>query len=218
MKTVKFELKIQLKSPESLIPYERNVKKHDERQVDGIVAAIRQAKGFDQPIVVDRNLVIIKGHGRRLAAMKLGMTQVPVIVRDDLSDEEVRAARLNDNRAGVGGTDTEMFREEMATINAELLTGVFDAKELDFAIADLGSINTDPLIDDLDAAVSAQEEEAKNRADAVADKRIPLVKAFGFKDISGADELAVTRFMAKAEAETGQAAAAALVAYIKTLL
>ncbi|HHP0317040.1 phage tail protein (plasmid) [Acinetobacter baumannii] len=76
-------------------PYELNAKIHSEEQVAKIAESIARF-GWDQPIVVDKNGVIIKGHGRRLAAIKLGLIEVPVLVRDDLNEEQVKAARLAD--------------------------------------------------------------------------------------------------------------------------
>ena len=80
-----------------IIPYDSNVKIHDDEQIEKLANNIKKF-GFDQPIVVDKDNVIIKGHGRRLACLKLGLDRVPVIVRDDLTKEEADAARLSDNR------------------------------------------------------------------------------------------------------------------------
>ncbi|EKB8013987.1 ParB N-terminal domain-containing protein, partial [Salmonella enterica] len=76
------------RNPAELIPYEMNAKKHDEQQIRDLAAAIKK-RGFDQPITVDKHDVIITGHGRREAALLAGLERVPVIVRDDLSEEEV---------------------------------------------------------------------------------------------------------------------------------
>lgn len=81
------------RNPAELIPYEMNAKKHDEQQIRDLAAAIKK-RGFDQPITVDKHDVIITGHGRREAALLAGLERVPVIVRDDLSEEEVKAKRL----------------------------------------------------------------------------------------------------------------------------
>lgn len=210
-------LKYQLWPLERVKPYERNVKRHDDEQIDRIVQSILTT-GFDQPIVVDKDGVIIKGHGRRIACIKIGLKQVPVIVRDDLTPEQVRAARLADNRVALSGIDTEMLRVELSDLNLELLKDIFDQKELDYSMADLGSINTDPLIEDLNAAVMLQEEGARAAADASAARRVPLTKAFGFKDIAGADEIYVTRFLARVETDTGLTGADALIAFLKKLV
>ncbi|CAI3151815.1 phage tail protein [Acinetobacter baumannii] len=89
------ELKIQMWIVDDVKPYELNAKIHSEEQVAKIAESIARF-GWDQPIVVDKNGVIIKGHGRRLAAIKLGLIEVPVLVRDDLNEEQVKAARLAD--------------------------------------------------------------------------------------------------------------------------
>lgn len=85
-------------SPSALKPYANNAKKHSRRQVTLLAKAMRTV-GFDQPIVVDANHVIIKGHGRRLAALELKMDLVPVVVRADLTPEQCMASRLADNAA-----------------------------------------------------------------------------------------------------------------------
>lgn len=86
------------KDPKTLKPYYRNAKKHSRSQVTSLANAMRRL-GFDQPIVVDKDMVIIKGHGRQLAAISCGLTLVPVVVRDDLSPLEVMAARIADNES-----------------------------------------------------------------------------------------------------------------------
>ena len=120
-------------SPTALMPYYRNSKRHDRRQITLLAKAIRTT-GFDQPIVVDKDRVIIKGHGRRLAAIELKMELVPVVVREDLTPEQVKASRIADNQAATmskidkakeqleikdyvkaGGTDAAIFFDFMDT-------------------------------------------------------------------------------------------------------
>lgn len=81
-----------------VIPYENN-----PRQNDGAVESVANSImtfGFKQPIVVDKDNIVIVGHTRLKAAIKLGLTDVPVIVADDLTDDQVKAYRLADNRVG----------------------------------------------------------------------------------------------------------------------
>lgn len=202
---------------EKLVPYEQNAKKHDKSQVARIVESIKRF-GWDQPIVVDKNYVIIKGHGRRLAAIELGLKTVPVIIRSDLDDKQVRAARLADNRAAISDIDTELFRKELETLNNELLSGIFDEKELDFSLADLGDMNTEVFIDDIDGAVKEQEEATKDKIEEAAGRRVPLVKALGFKDIRGANELCVSRFVAHIQHKTGKTGEDAFIDFIKSVI
>lgn len=210
-------MKIQMWPIEKVVPYEQNIKKHPKEQIDKIVASIK-ATGWDQPIVVDRKGVIIKGHGRRLAAIAMGLKEVPVLCRDDLTDEQARAARLNDNRAAISDLDTEMLRLELSEINLELLSGVFDEKELEFSMADLGVMNEGAFINDLDAAVEAQQAETAGKAEAMKAVRIPLKKAFGFDSVEGKDEIYVSRFMAEVELQSGLKGEAAFMAFIRKLV
>jgi ParB-like chromosome segregation protein Spo0J len=198
-----------------LVPYAKNVKKHDAAQVAKIVESIQQF-GWTQPVVIDEANEIIAGHGRRLAALQLAIPEVPVVVLAGLTDEQKRALRLADNRTNEGGIDTLMFREEMLGIEG-LLTGIFDTKELEFSAADLGELNEAAFVPDVAEAVEAQEQAAHAKADEIGARRVPLTKVFGFKDVAGADEIHISRFMARAQAETGLAGADALVAYIRSI-
>jgi hypothetical protein len=218
MSEIQTAMKIIAVDIDKLVPYERNVKKHPKEQVEKIVASIKAAGGWDQPIVVDKNYVIIKGHGRRLAAISMGLKKVPVLVRDDMTDEQVKAARMADNRAAVSDIDTEMFRLELSTMSDELLRGVFDDKELDFSLADLGVMNSDVFIDNLDAAVSAQKTETDSKIASIKEERVVLKKAFGFDSIPMKDELYVSRFMAQIEAQSGLKGELALMHFIKALV
>lgn len=206
-------MKIQMMDISSVKPYELNVKKHEKDQVARIAESIRQF-GWDQPIVVDKNFVIIKGHGRRLGAMHLGLTKVPVLVRDDLSEDEVRAARLADNRVAISDIDTDMFREELSTLNFDL-AGMFDAKEIDFSMADLGTMVDTSIVYDLSAAVDAQEEATHAKVEEIKSKRVPLVKILGFKDVAGDAAIHLNRFMALVEEQTGLKADEAFVQFCK---
>lgn len=213
----KSDLKIVKWAIDKVIPYPQNVKKHDPDQVAGIVQSIKTF-GWDQPIVVDKEGVIIKGHGRRLAAISLGLTEVPVLVRDDLTPAQVDAARLADNRAAAGDLDQNMLRLVLADIDLSLLDGIFDAKELEFSTADLGEINDGAFISDLDAAVSAQNAATTDKVAAQKEARVPLRKALGFSDIAGADEIYVTRLMAEIEMQTSLKGEAAFVTFAKSLV
>lgn len=208
---------VQIWPIENLTPYELNVKKHDKVQVAKIVAAIIKTGKFDQPIVVDRHGVIIKGHGRRLAGLELGMKTVPVVVHDDLSPEEVRAMRLEDNRVALSDIDTDMFRFELGELGADALRGTFDDKELEFMSADLGTVNMGAFVTDMDKVLADQKTDMEERAERVSEARVPLIKAFGFKDLAAADQIHITRLMAKAEAATGLEGADALGLYAASM-
>ena len=97
-------------------PYEKNPRKNEEA-VDKVAASIKEF-GFRQPIVVDADHVIIAGHTRLEASKRLGLTDVPVVVADDLSEEQVRAYRLADNKtAEFSGWDFDLLNGELFEIN-----------------------------------------------------------------------------------------------------
>lgn len=99
-------------------PYANNPKQHPSDQVGRIVSSIRHY-GWDQPIVIDEDGEIIKGHGRYAAARKLGLQRVPAIVRDDLSDAQKRAARIADNKTAESEWNDEVLLTEMEVLQDE---------------------------------------------------------------------------------------------------
>lgn len=114
-------------------PYARNAKRHPPEQIEYIAALIKE-HGFDQPIVVDAKGVIIKGHGRLLAAKRLGMSEVPVIVRD-LPAGVAAAARMGDNRVGEFGWDIPMLTGDVV---AHLSDPGFKLELTGFTLSSLG--------------------------------------------------------------------------------
>lgn len=96
-------------------PYENNPRLND-KAVDKVAASIKNF-GFQAPIIVDKNHVIIAGHTRYKAAKKLGLKDVPVIVAENLSDEQVKAYRLADNKTGeFAEWDDELLAGELEDI------------------------------------------------------------------------------------------------------
>jgi ParB-like chromosome segregation protein Spo0J len=109
-----------------LIPYTNNPKEHPDEQVQKIASSIKNY-GFDQPIVVDEDNEIIKGHGRLQAAELLGMETVPVLRRDDLADAEKKAARIADNKSAESPWD-----DDLLSLEVEQVLDDFDPVELGF--------------------------------------------------------------------------------------
>lgn len=104
---------VQYVNPLSIHPYYRNNKIHNKRQII-LLARVLRTHGFDQPIVVDKDMIIIKGHGRWQAALEAKYTVIPVVVRDDLAEWEVQAARIADNQAfSLSEIDQKKSREEV---------------------------------------------------------------------------------------------------------
>lgn len=111
------ELQIEYISVDDLVPYENNARKHAEADVDAIAASIKEF-GFDDPVGVwsDRNL-IVEGHGRVLAAKKIGMQKVPIVRLDHLTDEQRRAYALAHNKtAELSAWNFDVLDEELAQI------------------------------------------------------------------------------------------------------
>lgn len=99
-----------------LTPYRANAKKHDARQVANVAESIRQY-GFVQPVVVDRDGVIVIGHCRALAAEKLGMVEVPCVCVDELTPEQVNALRLVDNKTNESPWDLDLLAAELPELD-----------------------------------------------------------------------------------------------------
>src|SRR6267154_301911 len=104
---------------EKVVPYARNPRTHSDAQVAQIAASIA-AFGFNNPILVDSKAGIIAGHGRLLAARKLGLEEVPVIVLDHLTDAQKRGYIIADNQLALNtGWDEELLRLELAALQDE---------------------------------------------------------------------------------------------------
>ena len=122
------------------IPYARNARVIPQQAIDKVAASIKEF-GWQQPIVVDGDGVIIVGHTRLLAAQKLGLAEVPVHVATDLTPAQVKAYRLADNRVHEEARwDTDLLRIEMEELlDSEvdaLLTG-FNQDEIDALLAEV---------------------------------------------------------------------------------
>lgn len=99
-----------------ITPYERNTKKHDERQIKNVAESIKQY-GFVQPIVIDSDGVIVIGHCRYAAAKKLKMREVPCVCVDELTEEQVKALRIVDNKTNESPWDVELLGDELADLD-----------------------------------------------------------------------------------------------------
>ena len=109
-------MKVANRNLADLMPYAGNAKKHDSTQIANVAESIRQF-GFVQPIVIDRNGVIVIGHCRALAAKKLGMKEVPCVCVDDLTPEQVNALRIVDNKSNESEWDFDILPDELANLD-----------------------------------------------------------------------------------------------------
>ncbi len=140
-----------------LIPYVRNARTHSADQIAQIAGSIAEF-GFVNPVLIGSDDVIVAGHGRVMAAERLGLAEVPVIVLSHLSESQRRALVIADNRiAENAGWDDAMLKAEIAALNED----AFDLDLLGFAEDELGR-----LLDDLDRDQphdDAQSQGAKDR-------------------------------------------------------
>lgn len=116
-------------------PYKQNAKKHPDKQIDAIIKSI-QEYGFNVPLILDNKKEIICGHGRYLAAQKMGVEELPCILKDDLTPAQVKAFRIADNKVTESDWDYEFLKLEFEELKFEFedfnldLTG-FDDAEID---------------------------------------------------------------------------------------
>ena len=127
--TTKFELV----DIDKLVPYANNARTHSPAQINKLRSSLREF-GFINPVIIDRDFGIIAGHGRVLAAREEGISEVPCVYADHLTEAQKKAYIIADNRMAMdAGWDEEMLRIEIESLQADAfdlaLTG-FDEKEL----------------------------------------------------------------------------------------
>ena len=134
-------LKIQYKPIADLIPYARNSRTHDEAQVAQIAASIREF-GWTNPILLDGNNGIIAGHGRVLAAQKLGEIEVPTIELGHMSESQKRAYIIADNKLALNaGWDNEMLITEFL----DLKSVGYDLNLTGFSLNEINELNPEVI-------------------------------------------------------------------------
>ena len=148
---------IVMKKTKELVPYDKNPRDND-KAVDAVANSIK-AYGFKVPIVIDKNNVIVTGHTRLKAANKLGLDEVPCIVADDLSDEQIRQFRIVDNKTSeLSDWNFDLLREELLALD--------DVDMVQFGFDDLDSIlKTETKDDDFDENEELPENPYSKRGD-----------------------------------------------------
>lgn len=148
-------MQIVYKQPEELIPYDKNSRVHSDYQINQIKKSILHF-GFINPVLINGNN-IVAGHGRTRAAKELGLTEIPAIDVSNLSEEQLRAYVIADNKIA-----------QNAEWDKELLMMELDAlKELDFDVSILGFDLSEIEIKNIDYSVLDNEDEIEEKLDSL---------------------------------------------------
>lgn len=126
-----------------LKPYKKNAKKHPKTQVEQIANSIKEF-GFTQPVLIDKDNNVVAGHGRVLGAKKAGMKEVPTLCLDDLTEEQIKAYRLADNKLNESDWDIELLQRE--------------AEELLKSDIDMSLFGFDPVLSDEELELEMERE------------------------------------------------------------
>lgn len=139
------DLKIIYKNIEELTPYDNNPRLNDSG-VDALAESIKQF-GFKVPVIIDKNGVVVAGHTRIKACKKLGIKDVPCIIADDLTDEQIKAFRLADNKvAELSGWDFEKLENELAEIDFDMtFLGFGDVSDEALDLSFIDALSDDDL-------------------------------------------------------------------------
>lgn len=133
-----------------IVPYANNTKKHDETQIKNVAESIKKY-GWVQPIVIDNDGTIVIGHCRALAAERLGIEEVPCVVVSDLTEDEINALRIVDNKTNESPWDFDLLSAELPEIDLSNF-------EFDFNVP---TDFTADMIDDFFDNVEPKEKEPK---------------------------------------------------------
>ena len=123
-----------------LKPYEGNAKKHDETQIKNVMQSIKEY-GIVQPLVVDKDNVLIIGHCRLIAAKRLKLKEVPVVRLEDLSEEEAQKLRLLDNKLNESEWDFDLLADQIPELD-------FSGFDIDWGLPEDEEDNKDIIEDE----------------------------------------------------------------------
>jgi ParB-like chromosome segregation protein Spo0J len=139
---------VEKRSLDKLVPYARNSRTHSDAQVAQVAASIREW-GFTSPVLIDEHDTILAGHGRTMAAKKLGWSEVPVIVARGWTEAQKRAYVIADNKLALNaGWDHELLAVELQDLSKEgydVQSTGFEGAELAALLGDIqpGDVNSD---------------------------------------------------------------------------
>lgn len=118
------KLNIVYRQIKDLKPYKKNAKKHTKEQVEKIANSIKEF-GFTQPVIIDKNMSVVAGHGRILGAKKAGLKNVPTVMLEELTEEQIKAYRLVDNKLNESEWDYSLLDEELENLTEDIDMDLF---------------------------------------------------------------------------------------------
>lgn len=198
-------------------PYPLNNKIHSPKQVTSLARSI-ESQGLNDPITVDKEGVIIAGHGRLEAVKILGWTHVPIRHLHMLTKEQADKLRIAANKTASTDYDWDALQREIIRLSqtgTDMTDIGFDEKELTMLAGDIGELDLGSVADDIAAEVESFEEETRESAKKAEGDEIPLVKAFGFNRLPIHGKRVVTKFMAHIESKTGLQGSEALMRFME---
>ena len=148
-----------------IVPYANNTKKHDETQIKNVAESIKKY-GWVQPIVIDNDGTIVIGHCRALAAERLGIEEVPCVVVSDLTEDEINALRIVDNKTNESPWDFDLLSAELPEIDLSDFEFDFNMPiDIDWAndVDDLTEENYDEPTEGLIKCPSCGHVDSKNK-------------------------------------------------------
>ena len=144
---------ITYKKTAELVPYDKNAKLHDEKQIKNVANSISRF-GWQQPIVIDENGVVVIGHCRLEAAKKLKLKEVPVTVASGLTEDEIKELRIADNKTNESPWDLGLLAEDIEGLS-------FDGFDFDMPDVEMGGMDDKNIVEDDFDAQLPQEPKAK---------------------------------------------------------
>lgn len=118
------KIQIVYKKIGDLKPYKKNAKKHPKEQVERIANSIKEF-GFTQPVIIDKDNCVVAGHGRILGAKKAGLKNIPTVCLEDLTEEQIKAYRLVDNKTNESAWDEILLGQELEELQEVMAMDLF---------------------------------------------------------------------------------------------
>lgn len=122
------KIQIVYKKIGDLKPYKKNAKKHPKEQVERIANSIKEF-GFTQPVIIDKDNCVVAGHGRILGAKKAGLKTIPTVKLESLTEEQIKAYRLVDNKTNESDWDFSLLDEELGILAQDIDMELFGFDE-----------------------------------------------------------------------------------------